>query len=218
MAKNENLAEEKNRLYKVAFVLAIITIVYNILEGIISAYIGSKDESLALFGFGIDSFIEAISGFGIAHMVVRIKRRPKSKRDDFERTALKITGFSFYILAVGLLATSGYNVLMHHKPETTFWGVIISAVSIAVMWVLVMAKTKTGQQLKSDAIIADADCSKACIYMSVILLASSGIYELFQITCIDSIGAVGIAYFAFTEGKECFDKAKSNHYSCDTEE
>lgn len=218
MAKNENLAEEKNRLYKVAFVLAIITIVYNILEGIISAYIGSKDESLALFGFGIDSFIEAISGFGIAHMVVRIKRRPKSKRDDFERTALKITGFSFYILAIGLLAASGYNVLMHHKPETTFWGVIISAVSIAVMWVLVMAKTKTGQQLKSDAIIADADCSKACIYMSVILLASSGIYELFQITCIDSIGAVGIAYFAFTEGKECFDKAKSNQYSCNTEE
>jgi len=50
--------------------------------------------------------------------------------------------------------------------------------------------------------------------MSVILLISSGIYELFGIGYIDSIGTLGLAYFAFTEGKECFEKANSDAHCC----
>ena len=86
-----------NNLFKLAFGLAIFTITYNIVEGLISTYLGFEDESLVLFGFGIDSFIEVISGIGIAHMIFRIQNNNDSKRDSFERTALKITGFSFYI-------------------------------------------------------------------------------------------------------------------------
>ncbi len=63
-------------LYKIAFGLALFTIVYNIEEGLISTYLGFEDESLALFGFGSDSFIEVISGFGIAHMILRIQNYP----------------------------------------------------------------------------------------------------------------------------------------------
>ena len=84
----------KNNLYKIAFGLAVFTIVYNIAEGLISTYLGFEDESLALFGFGSDSFIEVISGLGIAHMILRIQNNPNSKRDDFERTALRITGIA----------------------------------------------------------------------------------------------------------------------------
>jgi len=70
----ETQTVDSNKLYKLAFGLAIFTIVYNIVEGIISTYLGYEDESLALFGFGADSFIEVISGFGIAHMVLRIRK------------------------------------------------------------------------------------------------------------------------------------------------
>lgn len=203
-------SEEKKKLYTYAFSLAIFTIFYNILEGVISTYIGFEDESLVLFGFGLDSFIEVISGLGIAHMILRITKQPESNRDNFERTALKITGFSFYILVIGLVATSVYNIWSNHTPETTFWGVIISLISIAIMWILILQKIKTGKKLQSDAILADAECTKVCLYMSIILLISSGIYELFGLAYIDSIGTIAIAYFAFNEGKECFDKAKNN--------
>jgi hypothetical protein len=47
-----------DKLFRMAQWLAIATIVYNILEGLVSVYFGFEDESLALFGFGIDSFIE----------------------------------------------------------------------------------------------------------------------------------------------------------------
>jgi divalent metal cation (Fe/Co/Zn/Cd) transporter len=206
----------KKHLYKLAFGLALFTIIYNIVEGIVSTYFGYEDESLALFGFGIDSFIEVISGLGIAHMVLRIKLNPNSNRDKFEKTALRITGFSFYGLVIGLVFTSVYNIWTGHKPETTFWGVIISIISIMIMWILIIEKKKVGKLLNSEAILADAECTKVCIYMSIVLLISSGIYQLTNLTYIDSFGTLVLAYFAFNEGKECFEKAKHNKYcSCE---
>ncbi len=165
---------DKRKLYKIAFGLAVFTITYNVAEGLISTYLGFEDESLALFGFGADSFIEVISGLGIAHMILRIQNNADSKRDDFERTALRITGVAFYILVIGLLITSSYNIWTGHKPLTTFWGVVISIISILVMWFLVKRKRKVGNQLNSAPILADANCTMVCVYMSVILLISSG--------------------------------------------
>ncbi|UCS95520.1 cation transporter [Echinicola marina] len=205
---------ENKELYKIAFGLAVFTIIYNIAEGLISTYLGFEDESLALFGFGSDSFIEVISGFGIAHMILRIRKNPSSKRDDFERTALRITGTAFYTLVFGLIVTSIYNIWIGHKPLTTFWGVIISTISIIVMWLLVIWKRKVGSKLDSAPILADANCTLVCVYMSIILLVSSGIYELFGIPYIDSIGTLGLAYFAYSEGIECFEKAKSDINGC----
>lgn len=206
---------EGERLYKIAFGLAVFTILYNIAEGLISMYFGYKDESLTLFGFGADSFIEVLSGLGIAHMVLRIQRQPDSNRDNFERTALTITGYSFYALVIGLAGTSMYNLWMGRRPETTLWGVIISIISIAVMWALVYSKTKVGRQLNSDAMLADAECTKVCISMSIVLLVSSGVYELTKFAFIDIIGTLGLAYLSFKEGRECFKKVKKNsHCSC----
>ncbi len=207
---------DTKRLYGLAFGLAVFTILYNIVEGLISTYLGFEDESLALFGFGTDSFIEVISGLGIAHMVVRIRKNPNSSRDPFERTALRITGVAFYLLVTGLVITSVYNIWTGHKPINSFWGVVISLISILVMWILVAWKRKVGNRLDSAPILADANCTMVCIYMSVILLISSGIYELFEIGYIDSIGTLGLAYFAFKEGRECFEKARSDFYcGCD---
>lgn len=198
-------------LYKAASWLIMFTILYNLAEGLVSVYFGFEDESFTLFGFGVDSFIEVISGIGVAHMIYRVKTKPVSNRDDFERTALRITGTAFYILVFGLTVSSAYNIWTRHNPETTFWGIIISAVSILIMWALILGKTKVGKALDSPAILADAQCTKVCIYMSLILLGSSVIYELTRIPFLDSIGSLGLAYFSFKEGKECFDKAKSDN-------
>ena len=67
--------EKQNTLYYWALILAFLTVVYNILEGLIATYFGLKDETLTLFGFGADSFVETISAIGVTHMVIRIKKR-----------------------------------------------------------------------------------------------------------------------------------------------
>jgi len=207
-----------NRYWTYALWLALFTVVYNLLEGLISIFFGISDETLTLFGFGVDSFIEVMSGVGILAMVLRIRQNPDMPRSQFEMTALRVTGTSFYLLALGLAATAIYNLFTAHKPETTLPGLIISIISIAVMWALVMGKRKVGRTLNSSPILADANCTMVCIYMSLVLLASSLIYQLTGFGFIDSIGALGLIYFSYSEGKESFEKAAGLDDCCDDQD
>lgn len=204
----------KTSSYRRASYLALFTIFYNILEGLVSVWMGASDETLALFGFGVDSFIEVISAVGVWHMLQRIRANGGESRDEFEQRALKITGVSFYLLTAGLVATAVINIYQHHKPETTFWGVVVSLVSVSFMWYLIRQKTAVGRALNSPAILADAACSRACLYFSLALLLSSAGYELTGVGSLDAVGAIVIAYLSFREGREAFDKAKGLSCTC----
>ena len=143
-------------LYRTAALLALITIYYNIAEGVISVWFGAADETLSLFGFGLDSFVEVISGIGIWHMVRRLGHGETADRDPFERRALQITGGGFYLLAGGLVATALVSFFEHHRPVTTKWGIVVSLISIVAMQALIHYKVKVGTALNSPAILADA--------------------------------------------------------------
>ena len=201
---------KKANLYKWANILALITIFYNIIEGIVSVFFGFKDETIALFGFGIDSFVEVISGVGIWHMIRRLKQNGNENPDRFEKDALRVTGTAFYILAIGLVIIAIMNIYQGHKPETTLWGIIISVISISTMWALIHYKLKIGNELNSQAILTDAACTKVCIQLSLILLLASAGYEFTEIGGLDSIGAILIAWLSFREGRESFQKARGN--------
>ncbi|PKL79424.1 MAG: hypothetical protein CVV27_01870 [Candidatus Melainabacteria bacterium HGW-Melainabacteria-1] len=201
--------------YRWAWVLALITVVYNFAEGLVSVWFGLSDETLALFGFGLDSFIEVLSGIGILHLLLRLRRNPAAQdRDRFETTALRITGTAFYLLIAGLALTVGLNIATNHRPETTFWGIVVSALSIATMYALMRAKQHVGEQLDSAPIKADANCTRACLYMSFLLLGSSLIYQWTGFAYADSLGALGIMWFAYREGQEAFEKAANPKTSC----
>lgn len=209
------MEQTERKLYKTAYLLSLFTIVYNLLEGFISMLLGYQDETLTLFGFGVDSFIEVMSGIGIAVMILRIRGNPDSSKSDFEIKALKITGTAFYLLSAGLLAGIVVNLIIHHKPETTLWGAVIAMISVAIMTWLLNVKKRTGKRLNSEPILSDANCTKVCIYMSAVLLASSLIYEFTGFAYADVIGAAGLIYFSISEGKEAFEKAKGKACSCD---
>ncbi|MEI6702443.1 MAG: cation transporter [Deltaproteobacteria bacterium] len=204
----------KKNLYARANYLALFTIIYNLVEGVAAVWLGATDETLALFGFGVDSFIEVISAVGVWHMLRRIKGNDGETRDEFEQRALRITGFAFYILTVGLVLTAGINLYQGHRPETTLWGIVISIISISFMWFLIHHKTKVGTALNSSAILADAACSRACVYLSVVLIFTSIGYELTGIGSLDAIGAVLISWLTLREGREAFAKAKGMNCSC----
>lgn len=171
-------------LYRWASALSLITIFYNIIEGVVSIFFGLEDETIALFGFGVDSFVEVISGT------------------------------AFYLLAIALILTSSINLYQGHSPETTSSGIVIAAVSILTMWALMYSKIKVGKELNSHAILADAACTKTCIYLSIILLLSSIGFELTGFGGLDSIGAIGIAWLSFKEEHEAFQKTKGKMCCC----
>jgi divalent metal cation (Fe/Co/Zn/Cd) transporter len=199
---------EIHKLYDKAYSLSLFTIIYNIIEGVVSMFFGYTDETLALFGFGVDSLIEVLSGVGIAVMVLRIRKNPESPVSRFESGALRTTGIAFYLLSAGLFAGIILNFISRHKPETTIWGVVVSVISIAVMIWLMNSKKSVGKQLNSEPVLCDANCTKVCVYMSVVLLVSSLIYELTGFQYADLIGAAGLIYFSVMEGREAFEKIR----------
>lgn len=200
----------KNQYQLIALALAWFTIIYNIIEGVVSIYFGVKDSELALFGFGLDSFIETISASGTLYMLYnQRKTNDDGKITSFETRALKITAYSFFALTAILILLSVNNLVSNTQPETTFWGLVISLASIASMGALIWSKIYVGGKLNSDAIIADARCNLVCVYMSLVLFASALIFYLFEIAHADSLGAMLLAYFSYKEGKEALYKSKN---------
>tara|TARA_R110002020_G_scaffold303939_2_gene519424 strand:- start:42283 stop:42930 length:648 start_codon:yes stop_codon:yes gene_type:complete len=200
--------ERTDKLFSKALAFAVLTVVYNVIEGLVSVYFGHKEDTLALFGFGLDSFVETISALGIAQMILRIKRNPNSDKSSFEILSLKITGWCFYGLIAVLIISAINNVISGTEPASTLPGIVIAGISIVGMWALIYFKISIGKKLNSAPIIADAKCNQVCLYMSLVLLLSSGLWWLFKIPYIDILGTIGIIYFAYKEGKEAFAKAK----------
>lgn len=196
-------------LWNRAWWLAVATMVYNVLEGYVSMWFGLEDEAVALFGFGADSMIEVVSAIGIVHYVGRLRKHGTAERDQFERTALRVTGGAFYALVVLLVTTATLSVVYGHSPETTIPGVVISLISISFIWALIRAKISVGTALESAPILADANCSRVCLRMSIVLLVSSVLFSITGIGYVDAIGALGLAWYSWNEGRECFEKARN---------
>jgi divalent metal cation (Fe/Co/Zn/Cd) transporter len=107
-----------------------------------------------------------------------------------------------------------HSLEQQHRPETTLGGIVVSLVSMSFRWLLIHHKTRVGTALISQAILADAACSKVCVYLSIVLLVASAGYEMTGIGSLDALGALLIAWLSWKEGKEAFDKARGLGCSC----
>ena len=191
-------------LYKRAYMLAILTIIGSTLEGSFSVFFGYQSASLTLFGNGVVSYIEVISGIGIIGMIIRMRKPSGDEPKNFERMALRITGYGLYFLTAGLAFMSIYNAINNYHPKTTLSGIIIAIITIIGIGALALAKKKVGKKLNSQALLADAECTLICVYMSTAVFISSVIYELTKFEFADAMGAIVLAYFAYKEARECF--------------
>jgi divalent metal cation (Fe/Co/Zn/Cd) transporter len=190
-----------NDLVKTARRLAWFTVGYNILEGLVSVAFGLRDSSLSLFGFGLDSFIEVFSAVII---LWRLRREFEGGASSVQRERLATRGIGvlFVLLTAVILLNSAFRLFHHVHPETALPGIIISLASLSFMFWLYNAKMRVAKALDSRALKSDAVCSLACIWLSVVLLAGSGVYFLTEVWWIDSVAAIVIAFLILHEGIE----------------
>lgn len=201
-------------LWRRARWLGLFTVAYNIVEGVVSVAFGASDEALALFGFGLDSFVETISAVGVLVMILRVQSGGEERRSRSETTALRVTGWCFLVLAVALVVGALLTLLTGATPDTTLPGIVISTLSILSMLWLVHAKRGVGRALDSAAIVADAQCNAVCVSMSVVLLVSSGLFALTGFAFFDALGAAGLAWYSLREGREALEKARTGAVGC----
>ena len=158
-------------LRKKAFVLSVFTLVYNIFEGVASIIAGFLSKSIALKGFGIDSFVESISG---AVMIWRFRKQGKiteEEEEKVEKIAQRLVAISFFILSAYILYESIYKLYFKEVTEPSIPGLIIIIMSVIIMPVLFYLKYKTGRSLGSKSLIADSKETLACLFLSVAVLS-----------------------------------------------
>lgn len=188
--------------------LAGLTITYNLIEGLVSMAFGWADDSIALFGFGADSFIEVASALLVLWQLLGHGNLQR------ERKATWNIGRLFLILAVGIGGGALLQLTAQRHPPTTVPGLVISAVSLACMAFLWRAKLKAAQALDSATLAADAACSLACIQLSVVLFAGSLLFLLAPAAWwVDAVAALALALLIGREGFGMVRAARSASFT-----
>ncbi|WP_243288120.1 cation transporter [Geothrix terrae] len=188
--------------------LAGFTIAYNLVEGLVSMAFGWADDSVALFGFGADSFIEVASALLVLWKLLDHGNLER------ERKATLGIGRLFLFLAAGIAGGAVLQLTARAHPPTTVPGLVISALSLAFMVFLWRAKLRAAQALDSATVAADAACSLACIQLSVVLFAGSLLFLIAPaLWWVDAAAALGLAFLIGKEGLGMTRAAKSSCFT-----
>lgn len=189
-----------SNLNKRALGLSYFTVGYNIIEGIASIAAGFWAGSIALVGFGLDSFIESMSG---SIMIWRFRKHEKLSQEEeekIEKKAVKLVAITFFILGAYVLFESVKKLLRREIPDPSIIGIIIAMISIIVMPILFYLKYKTGKQIKSRSLIADSKETLACMFLSAALLVGLGLNYLYGLWQADPIVGLIMVVYLLKEG------------------
>jgi len=182
---------------RIRWVVAI-TISYNVIEAIIALVAGSVASSTALIAFGLDSIVEVLSAAAVAWQFSA--RDPESR----EKVALRVIAVSFFALAAYVIVTSALSLLGGMDAEHSPVGIVLAAVSLAVMPALSWFERRTGRELGSATAVADSRQTLLCAYLSAALLVGLLLNSLLGWAWADSVAALVIAGWAIKEGIEAW--------------
>ena len=189
-----------SRLYKKALLLSYFTVGYNLVEGIVSIFAGLLAGSIALVGFGLDSFVESLSG---SVMIWRFRKQgniSKEEEERVEKKAIRLVAYTFFVLGAYVLYESVKNIYFHEIPDPSLFGIIIAIVSIIVMPVLFYMKYRTGKSINSRSLVADSKQTLACVFLSVALLIGLGLNYLYGLWQADSVVGFVVVTYLIKEG------------------
>lgn len=198
-------APERPRLLARALRLEYLTVGWNVVEGVIAIAAALAAGSVALLGFGIDSFVESASGSVLIWRLLAERRSTDAERiEHVERRARRLVAASLALLAAYIAWDSITSILAGERPEPSLVGIVLAAASLAVMWWLAREKRRVGVALGSRAMTADAFQTDACFWLSLFLLVGIGANALFGLWWADPLAAVGMSVFIAREAVEAW--------------
>lgn len=195
-------------LRKRALALAAFTLAYNLVEGAAGVGFGLHDGSVALAGFGADSFIEVASALLV---LWRLRGWEDQAR---ERQAAMGIGVLFLLLGLGITAGSVLQLRAGSHPPTTWPGLVIALLSLSFMGWLWRSKLKVGRELESPVLLADAACSRVCLQLSAVLFLGSLVFLVAPaLWWVDGAAALGLALLIAKEGLDMLREARKPDFA-----
>ena len=159
---------------------------------------GVKASSSALIGFGLDSVIEVSSAAAVAWQFAG--RDPEVR----EKVALRTIAFSFFGLAAFVTVDALRSLFGGGEAQHSSVGLVLAALSLAVMPLLSYAQRRAGRELGSRSAVADSKQILLCTYLSAVLLVGLALNSLFGLSWADPLAALVIAGVAVKEGLEAW--------------
>ena len=204
----EEIYTKRSGLHRRALFLSYFTVGYNFLEGIVSIFAGLLAGSIALVGFGLDSFIESLSG-GV--MIWRFSRHGKVSEEEeakIEAKATKFVAVAFFTLGAYVSYESVKKLYFQEIPDPSVLGIIIAFISIIVMPLLFYMKFKTAKMIESRSLLGDSKQTLACVFLSIALLVGLGLNYLYGLWWADPIVGFIIVVFLVREGYNTLKEAR----------
>jgi divalent metal cation (Fe/Co/Zn/Cd) transporter len=194
-------AEDRSRALRLEY----LTVGWNIIEGLVSVAAALAAGSVALLGFGVDSFVETTSGaILIWRLLAESRARDAEAIERLDKRAHKLVAVSLFLLAAYVAFEAAKALVTQERPEPTLVGMAITSVSIGVMMWLARAKRRAAIALGSRALEADSFQTTACWWLSIITLTGIGLNAAFGWWWADPVAALGMTYFLASEGRQAW--------------
>lgn len=194
----------RERHLKRGLILTLATIAWNVIEGVVAVAAGAISGSVALIGFGIDSFLETASAAVVgARLLGELRRGSGDAAERMERRAARIAGALLLLLAAYITFDAARRLIgSGPEPEPSVVGIVLTAVSLAIMPLLAWAKLRTARSLGSRALRADAHETLTCAWLSFTTLAGLSLNAAFGWTWADPVAALVLVPLIAREGLE----------------
>ncbi|QES51435.1 cation transporter [Streptomyces venezuelae] len=178
-----------------------LTITYNAIEAVVALIAGTMASSTALIGFGLDSVIEVSSAAAVAW---QFSAKDHAAREAREHRALRIIAVSFFALAAYVAVDAVRALTGGGEAAPSVPGIVLAALSLAVMPFLSAAQRRAGRELGSASAVADSKQTLLCTYLSAVVLAGLVLNAAFGWSWADPIAALVIAVIAVKEGRDAW--------------
>jgi divalent metal cation (Fe/Co/Zn/Cd) transporter len=190
-------------LLRRALRLVAVTLAYNVIEAGVAVWAGMAAGSIALLSFGLDSVIEcAAAAVLLWRLTVELKGRDPNAIEAAERRSYRFVGATFLALAAYVLVEAVLTLTSGDHPQPSTAGIVLAAVSLAVMPLLAWAKLRTASGLGSAALKAEAKETLACAYLSFTLLVGLALNSALGWWWADPVAALAMVPWLVREGME----------------
>jgi divalent metal cation (Fe/Co/Zn/Cd) transporter len=190
--------ERRERLHRRVRFIVAFTITYNVIEAVVAITAGVLASSAALIGFGLDSVVEVLSAVAVAWQFTR------KDPERWEKATVRAIGLAFFALAAYVSIDAIVSLISQEGPEHSPLGIGITALSLLVMPLLAWFETRTGRELGSKSVLADARQLLLCVYLSGAVFVGLIVNSLFGWWWADSVAALIVAALAVREGIEAW--------------
>ena len=207
----ERAVTSRDQLLRRALGLAYFTVVWNVIEGVIAIWATIDAGSDALLSFGLDSVVESISALVLIWRL-RVEQRDADRAEEVEGRALRLIGFTFFVLAAYVTYESITTLVNGEEPNASIVGIVLTTLSLIVMPILARRKEQVGEEMDSMAVLADAAETRACFYLSIVVLTGLVLNAAFEWWWADPLAALGVVVFLVKEGREAISGEHGDHY------